>query len=85
MKMACGFGLALALVAPACSFGSGSAATILVDHEHDTFATQFSRYFPDGVQVRSPASICFSTSNDVFVRGSIVLTSARLTPPDRMS
>ncbi|MQA99831.1 MAG: hypothetical protein GEU78_06000 [Actinobacteria bacterium] len=60
MKMAWGaLGLGLALVAPACSFGSESAATILVDYEHDTFATQFNRYFPDRVRVHPGDTITF--------------------------
>ena len=59
MKIAWGVGFGLALLAPACSFGSESAATILVDYEHDTFATQFSRYFPDRVEVHPGDTVTF--------------------------
>lgn len=50
---------AVLVVAAGCSPGSGSAATILVDYEHDSFATQFIKYFPDQVQVHPGDTIAF--------------------------
>jgi plastocyanin len=47
-----------ALLVAGCN-GDDSAATVLVDYDHDEFATQFIRFFPEEVQVHPGARITF--------------------------
>ena len=50
--------LALILLAAACTPGE-DAITVRVDYEHDEFATQFIRYFPENIQVHPGDRIVF--------------------------
>jgi plastocyanin len=43
----------------ACAGGDEPVATVLVDYEHDEFATQFIRYLPDQVQAHAGDRISF--------------------------
>jgi plastocyanin len=47
------------VVAAGCSGGEESAATVLVDYDHDEFATQFVGYFPNRIQAHPGDSITF--------------------------
>lgn len=49
----------LLIVGAGCSGGADSVATVLVDYEHDEFATQFIKYFPERVQVHPGDTISF--------------------------
>jgi plastocyanin len=52
-------GAALALVVSACAAGRGETVTVRVDYDHDEFATQFIRYFPDRIQVHPGDTVTF--------------------------
>ena len=52
-------GVVLALLAGACGSGSSDEITVRVDYEHDEFATQFIRYFPDNIQVHPGDTVNF--------------------------
>ena len=52
-------GVLLALVASACGSASGDRITVRVDYDHDEFATQFIRYFPDSIQVHPGDTVNF--------------------------
>jgi plastocyanin len=52
-------GLVLVLLATACGSGSSDAITVRVDYDHDEFATQFIRYFPDNIQVHPGDTVVF--------------------------
>ena len=47
------------LLAGACGSGSSDEITVRVDYEHDEFATQFIRYFPDTIQVHPGDTVNF--------------------------
>jgi plastocyanin len=49
----------LLLLIGACASGSGEALTVRVDYDHDEFATQFIKYFPDSIQVHPGDTIIF--------------------------
>ena len=51
--------LVLVLLATACGSGSSDAITVRVDYDHDEFATQFIRYFPDNIQVHPGDTVVF--------------------------
>ncbi|MEX1177290.1 MAG: hypothetical protein WEB09_02405, partial [Nitriliruptor sp.] len=51
--------LAAAAALGACSSEPEPVATVLVDYEHDEFATQFIRFFPDEVQAHPGDTISF--------------------------
>jgi len=42
-----------------CSSGPDVAATVLVDYDHDEFATQFLRFFPEHVRVHPGDTVAF--------------------------
>lgn len=52
------FVLAVAMVATACS-SVGEPITVRVDYEHDEFATQFIRFFPNQIQVHPGDTVRF--------------------------
>ena len=52
-------GILLALLASACGSASGDRITVRVDYDHDEFATQFIRYFPDSIQVHPGDTVNF--------------------------
>ncbi|CAN5842599.1 hypothetical protein BH18ACT6_BH18ACT6_23890 [soil metagenome] len=43
----------------ACGSGASNAITVRVDYDHDEFATQFIRYFPDRIQVHPGDTVIF--------------------------
>src|SRR5680860_1204242 len=47
------------LLVAACSSGSSDEITVRVDYDHDEFATQFIRYFPDTIQVHPGDTVVF--------------------------
>ena len=49
----------LTLLVGACDSGSNDAITVRVDYDHDEFATQFIRYFPDSIQVHPGDTVVF--------------------------
>jgi len=49
----------LALVAGACGSDSGERITVRVDYQHDEFATQFIRYFPENIKVHPGDTVNF--------------------------
>ena len=49
----------LMLLVGACGSGSSDAITVRVDYDHDEFATQFIRYFPDNIQVHLGDTVVF--------------------------
>ena len=49
----------LLLLVASCDSGSGDAITVRVDYDHDEFATQFIRYFPDNIQVHPGDTVVF--------------------------
>ena len=51
--------IVLALVAAACGSDSGERITVRVDYQHDEFATQFIRYFPENIQVHPGDTVNF--------------------------
>ena len=53
-------GAVLILVISACMSGSTEAITVRVDYDHDEFATQFIKYFPERVQVHPGDKVIFS-------------------------
>lgn len=52
-------GAALALLIGACAAGSSDTVTVRVDYDHDEFATQFVKYFPEKFQVHAGDTITF--------------------------
>lgn len=52
-------GAVLVLLVGACGSGSSEAITVRVDYDHDEFATQFIRYFPDSIQVHPGDTVNF--------------------------
>ena len=52
-------GLVLVLLATACGSGADDAITVRVDYDHDEFATQFIRYFPESIQVHPGDTVNF--------------------------
>jgi plastocyanin len=52
-------GAALLLLVAACASGTGQTVTVRVDYDHDEFATQFIRYFPDRIQVHPGDTVNF--------------------------
>lgn len=52
-------GLVLALLVGGCASGSSDAITVRVDYNHDEFATQFIRYFPDNIRVHPGDTVVF--------------------------
>jgi len=52
-------GAVLLLLIGACASGSSEALTVRVDYDHDEFATQFIRYFPDNIQVHAGDTVIF--------------------------
>jgi plastocyanin len=52
-------GAVLALLAAACGSGSSDNITVRVDYDHDEFATQFIRYFPDEIKVHPGDTVNF--------------------------
>ena len=53
-------GLVLILLATACGSGAGEAITVRVDYDHDEFATQFIKFFPDSIQVHPGDTVKFT-------------------------
>jgi plastocyanin len=53
-------GAVLVLLIAACASGSTDAVTVRVDYDHDEFATQFIKYFPDSIQVHAGDTVIFS-------------------------
>jgi plastocyanin len=51
--------LVLVLLVGACGSGANEAITVRVDYDHDEFATQFIRYFPDNIQVHPGDTVVF--------------------------
>ena len=49
----------LMLLFGACDSGSSDAITVRVDYDHDEFATQFIRYFPDSIRVHPGDTVVF--------------------------
>jgi plastocyanin len=47
------------LLIGACTAGSAETVTVRVDYDHDEFATQFIRYFPDSIQVHAGDTVIF--------------------------
>lgn len=47
------------MLVAACSSGSSDEITVRVDYDHDEFATQFIRYFPDTIQVHPGDTVVF--------------------------
>ena len=52
-------GAVLVLLIGACTAGSAETVTVRVDYDHDEFATQFIRYFPDSIQVHAGDTVIF--------------------------
>lgn len=52
-------GTALGLLIGACSSGSSDVVTVRVDYDHDEFATQFIKYFPETIQVHAGDTVIF--------------------------
>lgn len=52
-------GTVLVLLMGACGSGSSDEITVRVDYEHDEFATQFIKYFPDTIQVHPGDTVNF--------------------------
>jgi plastocyanin len=52
-------GAVFALLIGACGSGSSDEITVRVDYDHDEFATQFIRYFPDSIQVHPGDTVNF--------------------------
>lgn len=51
--------IALMALIGACAEGSEEPITVRVDYEHDEFATQFIRYFPETIQVHPGDTVIF--------------------------
>lgn len=49
----------LILLVGACASDSSDAITVRVDYDHDEFATQFIRYFPNNIQVHPGDTVVF--------------------------
>lgn len=47
------------LLSLGCSSGEDEAVTVRVDYDHDEFATQFIRFFPDRIQVHPGGRVVF--------------------------
>jgi plastocyanin len=64
-RMVIAVGVALALLATACGTGDSAGAgggevrTVLVDYQHDEFASAFLRYYPEKVTVRPGDTVRF--------------------------
>lgn len=52
-------GAVLVLLVGACASGSPETVTVRVDYDHDEFATQFIKYFPDSIQVHAGDTVIF--------------------------
>ena len=52
-------GAVLVLIIGACGSGSSDEITVRVDYDHDEFATQFIKYFPDSIQVHPGDTVNF--------------------------
>ena len=52
-------GAVLVLIIGACGSGASDEITVRVDYDHDEFATQFIKYFPDSIQVHPGDSVKF--------------------------
>ena len=52
-------GAGVLLLIGACSSGEAEAITVRVDYDHDEFATQFARYFPDTIEVHPGDTVVF--------------------------
>lgn len=52
-------GTVLALLMGACGSGASDEITVRVDYDHDEFATQFIKYFPDSIQVHPGDTVNF--------------------------
>lgn len=52
-------GAVLVLLIGACASGSPETVTVRVDYDHDEFATQFIKYFPDSIQVHAGDTVIF--------------------------
>lgn len=58
-RVGCAVAAAVALLGTSCGNGVEPAATVLVDYDHDEFATQFLRYFPEEVAVHPGDTVRF--------------------------
>jgi len=54
-----GGGTVLIFLSTGCGSGSEEPVTVRVDYDHDEFATQFIRFFPDRVQVHPGGTVVF--------------------------